>query len=42
MPPLASRVGRAKPSAIMVDAEKAKRLKADGRAIIRFDRPRER
>ena len=33
---LAQRVGRAKPSAIMVVAEKAKRLKAEGRDIISF------
>ncbi|NUS39838.1 MAG: aminotransferase class I/II-fold pyridoxal phosphate-dependent enzyme [Lysobacter sp.] len=36
MPQLASRVGRAKPSAIMQVAEKAKRLKAEGRDIISF------
>ncbi|MEO5829202.1 MAG: pyridoxal phosphate-dependent aminotransferase [Rhodanobacter sp.] len=36
MPQLAQRVGRAKPSAIMVIAEKAKRLKAAGRDIISF------
>jgi len=36
MPKLASRVGRAKPSAIMQVAEKAKRLKAEGRDIISF------
>jgi aspartate aminotransferase len=36
MPQLAKRVGRAKPSAIMVVAEKAKRLKAEGRDIISF------
>jgi aspartate aminotransferase len=36
MPKLAARVGRAKPSAIMVVAEKAKRLKAEGRDIISF------
>jgi len=36
MPKLARRVGRAKPSAIMVVAEKAKRLKAEGRDIISF------
>ena len=36
MPQLAQRVGRAKPSAIMVVAEKAKRLKAEGRDIISF------
>jgi aspartate aminotransferase len=36
MPKLASRVGRAKPSAIMVVAEKAKKLKAEGRDIISF------
>jgi aspartate aminotransferase len=33
---LAQRIGRAKPSAIMVIAEKAKRLKAEGRDIISF------
>lgn len=33
---LAKRMGRAKPSAIMVVAEKAKRLKAEGRDIISF------
>ncbi|WP_133501616.1 aminotransferase class I/II-fold pyridoxal phosphate-dependent enzyme [Cognatilysobacter terrigena] len=36
MPRLASRIGRAKPSAIMQVAEKAKRLKAEGRDIISF------
>ena len=36
MPQLAQRVGRAKPSAIMVIAEKAKQLKAQGRDIISF------
>lgn len=36
MPQLAARVGRAKPSAIMQVAEKAKRLKAEGRDIISF------
>ena len=36
MPQLAKRVGRAKPSAIMVVAEKAKQLKAQGRDIISF------
>jgi len=36
MPKLALRVGRAKPSAIMVIAEKAKQLKAAGRDIISF------
>ena len=36
MPQLASRIGRAKPSAIMLVAEKAKRLKAEGRDIISF------
>lgn len=36
MPQLASRIGRAKPSAIMQVAEKAKRLKAEGRDIISF------
>ena len=33
---LAERIGRAKPSAIMVVAEKAKKLKAEGRDIISF------
>ncbi len=33
---LARRIGRAKPSAIMLIAEKAKQLKADGRDIISF------
>ena len=33
---LARRIGRAKPSAIMLVAEKAKRLKAEGRDIISF------
>jgi aspartate aminotransferase len=33
---LARRIGRAKPSAIMLIAEKAKRLKAEGRDIISF------
>ena len=36
MPQLARRIGRAKPSAIMLVAEKAKQLKADGRDIISF------
>lgn len=36
MPQLASRIGRAKPSAIMLVAENAKRLKAEGRDIISF------
>ena len=36
MPQFASRVGRAKPSAIMEIAEKAKRLKSEGRDIISF------
>ncbi|MCI1728826.1 MAG: pyridoxal phosphate-dependent aminotransferase [Chiayiivirga sp.] len=36
MPQLAKRVGRAKPSAIMVVAEKAKKLKAEGRDIVSF------
>ncbi len=36
MPQLARRMGRAKPSAIMLVAEKAKRLKAEGRDIISF------
>ena len=36
MPQFASRIGRAKPSAIMAVAEKAKRLKAEGRDIISF------
>ncbi len=36
MPQLAQRVGRAKPSAIMVIADNAKRLKAEGRDIISF------
>ena len=36
MPQLATRMGRAKPSAIMVIAEKAKRLKAEGRDIVSF------
>lgn len=36
MPQLARRIGRAKPSAIMVIADKAKRLKAEGRDIISF------
>jgi aspartate aminotransferase len=36
MPQLATRISRAKPSAIMVIAEKAKRLKAEGRDIVSF------
>ena len=36
MPKLAARVGRAKPSAIMIVAEKAKALKAAGRDVISF------
>ena len=36
MPQLARRMARAKPSAIMLVAEKAKRLKAEGRDIISF------
>ena len=36
MPQLARRIGRAKPSAIMQVAEKAKRLKAEGQDIISF------
>jgi len=36
MPQLARRIGRAKPSAIMAVAEKAKKLKAEGRDIISF------
>ncbi|WP_196140769.1 pyridoxal phosphate-dependent aminotransferase [Aliikangiella sp. G2MR2-5] len=36
MPALASRMGRAKPSTIMMIAEKAKRLKAEGKDIISF------
>jgi len=36
MPALARRMGRAKPSAIMLVAEKAKRLKSEGRDIISF------
>ena len=36
MPQLARRIGRAKPSAIMLVAEKAKRLKSEGRDIISF------
>lgn len=36
MPQLSARVGRAKPSAIMVIADKAKQLKAAGRDIISF------
>ena len=35
MPQLAQRIGRAKPSAIMQVADKAKKLKAEGRDIIR-------
>jgi len=36
MPMLAERMSRAKPSAIMLVAEKAKKLKASGRDIISF------
>ncbi|HEY4531358.1 MAG TPA: aminotransferase class I/II-fold pyridoxal phosphate-dependent enzyme [Luteimonas sp.] len=36
MPQLAQRMGRAKPSAIMVVAETAQRLKAEGRDVISF------
>ena len=36
MPQLATRMGRAKPSAIMAVAEKAKKLKAEGRDIVSF------
>src|SRR3546814_15532066 len=36
MPQLAQRMSRAKPSAIMVIADNAKRLKAEGRDIISF------
>ena len=36
MPQLARRMSRAKPSVIMQVAEKAKRLKAEGRDIISF------
>ena len=36
MPQLARRMSRAKPSAIMAVAEKAKRLKSEGRDIISF------
>ncbi len=36
MPQFAARFGRAKPSAIMAVAEKAKRLKAEGRDIVSF------
>jgi len=36
MPQFASRIGRAKPSAIMEIADKARRLKAEGRDIISF------
>ena len=36
MPQLAKRMGRAKPSAIMAVAEKAKKLKAAGRDIVSF------
>ncbi len=36
MPLLARRIGRAKPSAIMLVADKAKQLKAEGRDIISF------
>jgi aspartate aminotransferase len=36
MPQLATRMGRAKPSAIMAVAEKAKKLKSEGRDIVSF------
>ena len=36
MPQLATRMGRAKPSVIMAVAEKAKKLKAEGRDIVSF------
>jgi len=36
MPSLATRTGRAKPSAIMVIAEKAKQLKAEGKDVVNF------
>lgn len=36
MPQLAKRMGRAKPSAIMAVAEKARKLKAEGRDIVSF------
>jgi len=36
MPQFARRIGRAKPSAIMLVAEKARRLKAEGRDIVNF------
>jgi len=36
MPQLAKRMGRAKPSAIMAVADKAKKLKAEGRDIVSF------
>ena len=36
MPQLAKRMGRAKPSAIMAVADKAKRLKSEGRDIVSF------
>jgi aspartate aminotransferase len=36
MPQFAQRIGRARPSAIMQIAEKAKRLKAEGRDIVNF------
>ena len=36
MPKLATRTARAKPSAIMVIAEKAKQLKADGKDVVNF------
>src|SRR5690606_13535474 len=36
MPQLAKRMGRAKPSAIMAVAAKAKKLKAEGRDIVSF------
>ena len=36
MPKLAARTGRAKPSAIMVIADKAKQLKAEGKDVVNF------
>ena len=36
MPVLANRMGRAKPSAIMKIANKAKQLKAEGKDVISF------
>jgi aspartate aminotransferase len=36
MPKLATRTGRAKPSAIMVIADKAKQLKAEGKDVVNF------